>query len=159
MIMNLTRKWYTPDCTIGTLLIDTIPGFSCFTLEPKTRVKELVNFTAIPAGTYPVIINDSPHFGRPMPLVENVMGYEGIRIHNGNTDVDTEGCVLVGQYRAILPNGEDEIWNCQPVFDIIFNELQKTLNAGGSASLVITDTYAPIEALTDKNFYKPNAEV
>ena len=36
-----------------------------------------------------------------MPLIDNVKGYSGIRIHSGNTAKDTEGCLIVGKNKEV----------------------------------------------------------
>ena len=53
--------------------------------------------TAIPAGTYKVIFNWSPKFGRNLPRLLNVPHFDGILIHPGNTADDSAGCILVGK--------------------------------------------------------------
>lgn len=60
----------------------------------KTKVK---SDTAIPAGRYKVIFTHSPKFGRKMPLLLDVPGFEAIRIHPGNTAADSMGCILTGK--------------------------------------------------------------
>ena len=88
MELRLDRRPASSDGTIlGVLFVDG--AFQAFTLE-RTDV-------AIPLGRYPITITPSQKFGRMLPLVNEVPGREGIRIHPGNSEIDTEGCILVGQ--------------------------------------------------------------
>lgn len=87
--------------TIGQLYIED--DLICYTLEDKVRQidgEPVANWkvfgeTAIPTGEYPVTITFSNHFQKNLPLLNNVEGFEGVRIHPGNSDKDTEGCILV----------------------------------------------------------------
>lgn len=94
MTIELFRKWKTAYETIGELHIDG--AFFCFTLEDATREEKIKHETAIPAGTYEIITDYSVRFKKVMPLLLNVPGYEGVRIHGGNTKDDTSGCILLG---------------------------------------------------------------
>ena len=49
----------------------------------------------IPAGTYPVKISWSPKFKRMLPLLLNVQGRSGIRVHRGTKPEHSRGCILV----------------------------------------------------------------
>lgn len=68
--------------------------------ESEILAKKIKAQTAIPTGKYDVILTFSPRFKRVLPLLLSVKGYEGIRIHAGNTNKDTEGCLLVGENKA-----------------------------------------------------------
>jgi hypothetical protein len=69
-------------------------------LEDTVREKKIAGKTAIPEGTYQVIVNRSPKFKRDLPLLLDVPNFEGIRIHRGNTVKDTSGCILVGENKV-----------------------------------------------------------
>lgn len=103
MKLTLKRIALKPDYTIGKLYIDGT--YFCDTLEDTvrdlTKDAKIPGKTAIPAGTYPVRVTFSPKFGRDLPLIENVPHFSGIRIHRGNTNADTSGCILVGENKAV----------------------------------------------------------
>ena len=87
--------------TRGQLTMPAV-NWSCDTIEPtwrklKSKADKVAGQTAIPAGTYDVILQYSPKYGRIMPRLLNVPYFEGILIHSGNTAEDTRGCILVGR--------------------------------------------------------------
>lgn len=98
MKVTLLREPADGASTPGLLIVDG--RFHCFTLEDLERETKVHGQTAIPRGTYPLTVEMSPRFKRRLPTVLNVPGFSGIRIHAGNTPLDTEGCILVGQSRA-----------------------------------------------------------
>src|SRR5262245_59056606 len=99
MEMVLQRDDPTTERTIGHLFIDG--QYQCFTLEDEIRDgPKVMHETAIPVGRYRVVITRSQRFERMLPLLLDVPNFEGIRIHAGNTDKDTSGCILVGMSRS-----------------------------------------------------------
>lgn len=102
MKLKILRTKLLLDRTIGQLYIDDV--LFCFTLEDKVRevVGKPVSFwkvqgeTAIPSGSYDVILETSPRFGPDTITILRVPGFTGVRMHGGNKPADTEGCPLVG---------------------------------------------------------------
>ena len=99
--LTLKRIAKKADYTIGRLE-DEAGIRICDTLEPTWRnykggELKVPRKSAVPEGTYPVVVTKSWKFGKYLPLLVGVPGFEGIRIHSGNTVNDTEGCILVGQ--------------------------------------------------------------
>lgn len=101
MKLILTRHARRADYTIGRLE-DENGKKICDTLEPIWRnydggEMKIPRKSAIPEGTYRVVVTKSRRFQKYLPLLVGVPGFEGVRIHAGNTSRDTEGCILVGQ--------------------------------------------------------------
>lgn len=100
MELFLKRDAARPTVTLGKIYVDG--AYVCESLEDRLRPlgEKVMGKTAIPAGRYEVIINRSVRFKRLLPLLLNVPGFAGVRIHSGNTQFDTEGCPLTGTARS-----------------------------------------------------------
>ncbi|MDR1199064.1 MAG: DUF5675 family protein [Prevotellaceae bacterium] len=93
--------------TIGRLYVDG--KYFCDTLEdadrgltqtmPLAEIRRIkvMHQTAIPAGTYKMIVNISPAKQRLLPRILDVPGFDGILMHRGNTADDSSGCPLLGE--------------------------------------------------------------
>ena len=106
-----SQSWGTP----GLLSIDGEP--ECFTLEDVVRSgPKVVHETAIPAGRYRVVITRSQRFQKMLPLLLNVPGFEGVRMHAGNTSADTSGCPLVclGRFERGVTRSREAMDRLQP---------------------------------------------
>ena len=106
MEIKLIRKYYQAKYTIGRLYVNNRFFSDC--LEPPSLhltersalgtilIAKYKGYRAIPTGRYRILITRSRRFGRWLPLLLNVKGFEGIRIHAGNKPEDTRGCILLG---------------------------------------------------------------
>lgn len=116
---TIGELWYN-DTLFGYTLEDIDRGLvSSMDLGTIKQIK-ISATTAIPTGAYRVILNDSQRFKKRMPLLLDVPGYEGVRIHTGNFAKDTEGCILVGS-----SHGKDLIKNSRSTFAKLMAELEK----------------------------------
>ena len=121
MELELDRIARRDSYTIGKLFIDG--KYFCDTLEDTdrglrqdlppevNRAKKRKGKTAIPTGRYRVTLDvvskrckskKMYEFcdGR-LPRLINVPAFDGILIHVGNTAVDTDGCILVGENKKV----------------------------------------------------------
>ena len=132
MELLVKRLRFSDKATIGEMFIDGAQF--CFTLEDKVRPAgvKIAHQTAIPAGTYSVVIGHSNRFNRDMPRVQDVPNFEGILIHYGNTDKDTDGCILVGA----TSSGDDFIGGSRDTFAKLFDKLK---GAVGPITLTVTN--------------------
>lgn len=141
MKLVLERTFRGSAYTIGKLYVDG--DYFCDTLEDvdrglssdmplsKINEKKVYGETAIPTGTYKIVMNVvSPKFkdrtwAKPwdgkLPRLENVPGYEGVLIHVGNKAEDTLGCILVGQNKV-----KGQVINSTATFDRLMGLLTQT---------------------------------
>lgn len=136
MILTLKRIAFRYSYTIGKLYVDGV--YVCDTIEDMDRglndsmdeneikARKVYGETAIPYGTYKVSITYSPKYKKMMPLIENVKGFSGIRIHSGNTAKDSLGCIIVGKNKKVgMVLDSRETYN--RLFDIIKDEKNITI--------------------------------
>ena len=109
--------------TIGNFSVNGKILSNC--LEDKERIPfvKIPGDTAIPAGRYEVVLDFSDRFQRVMPHILNVPKFDGIRIHGGNTDKDTHGCVLLGWWR----DGKDWVEDSTICNDILMDILNRAV--------------------------------
>lgn len=106
MKLLLKRKVLTNTYTQGELYINDV--IFCYTIEDKVRAKagmwkrilKVKAQTAIPYGKYPVLVTWSNRFKRMLTGVFNVPDFDGIRIHNGTSELSSEGCIIVSHHVA-----------------------------------------------------------
>lgn len=127
--MELTLKLIkeTKESTISKLYVDGVE--ECYILEDVVRglkEKKIFGKTAIPAGRYRVIVTLSDRFNIMLPLLVDVPGYGGVRIHPGNTAADTEGCLLPGTICAT----SDFVANSKNEFEELFTKIKAAIKLG-----------------------------
>ena len=141
--ITVVRKILNECDTIGDLYVsypeepETL-NFVCNTLEDKVRnakgtkkenFQKVYGETAIPYGTYRVIITYSNAFKKKLPEILNVPLYEGIRIHTGNHKDDTFGCLILGDSPKISQT-KSWVYNSKKNFDKFMKILEPAIKKG-----------------------------
>jgi len=129
--LHLKRTVFTDRSTIGMLSVEGV--FECYILEDMVREVEgqpvetwkIPGKTAIPVGRYKIERTMSGKFGRVLPLLRKVPGFDGIRIHPGNYAGDTEGCLLPG-----LHKGADRVTESRAAFALLDEMIENALEIG-----------------------------
>lgn len=134
MNLKVIRKTLTDKSTTGDLYVNG--EFFCFTLEDVVREVKAPGKTAIPAGKYRVTIDYSNRFKKLMPHILDVPGFAGVRIHSGNTDQDTEGCILLG-----LTIGKDFIGSSKDAVNKLMGPLDSAIKSNEDVWIEIENAF------------------
>lgn len=146
MKLLVKRTYRGPKYTIGHLYING--EFFCDTIEDVDRGLEqgmslheiskikIKGQTCIPYGTYTITLNVvsakySNYTRYPwalyakgkIPRLLNVPGFDGILIHPGTTQLDTDGCLIVGENKA-----KGKVLNSQATWKKLYTLLEEAAN-------------------------------
>ena len=126
MEIKVVRYILTNEYTVGKMYIDG--EYITDTIEDRFREIEkkedkVYGVTAIPCGSYPVVLDFSSKYSKMMPHILDVPYFSGIRIHSGNSDEDSLGCLIVGDYCPGVAGG----WlkNSRIAYSKVFEKLQQ----------------------------------
>lgn len=130
-VITVERNVFTDESTLGEVRVDG--DLICYSLEDTCRKgAKIAGSTAIPMGKYQVVMDHSERFGKEMPHLLNVPGFEGVRIHSGNTSKDTEGCILVG-----MRTGPNIIYDSKLAYDKLLTILKDRIAKGPTYIAVV----------------------
>jgi hypothetical protein len=153
MEIQLLRTFPSKESTLGCLYVDHKP--ECFTLEDEYREVKVKGETRIPSGTYEVKFNESLtpltekyrdkyHWFTYHLEIQNVRNFKNVYIHVGNTDSNTDGCVLLGDS---LINNQVKVGNVQDgflgnsgqAFERFYKKVSEHLRQEGCVQIQIID--------------------
>lgn len=136
MLIRNQRIVFGEDFTISNLLINGKLFDGCpFILEDAVREMpgaqpsfwKIPGVTAIPTGRYPVVLDYSNRFKKDMLHLLDVPGFNGIRVHAGNTSLDTEGCLITGLTCDVK---EGEVYKSRAAYKNLFVAVTDVLAMG-----------------------------
>jgi hypothetical protein len=142
MELYLKRETFTEESTIGKLNIDG--QFECFILEDKDRglvstmtiqeitARKVFGKTCIPYGRYEIDWTMSARFKKMMPILLDTPGYTGIRIHVGNSEKDSLGCLLPGKKRA-----NNMVTESTAATNLLYSKIQTAKSRGEKVFITI----------------------
>lgn len=137
MELILTRYGFDDVSTVGKITENGI--LLCYTIEDKDRklnssmdaaiIRKIKvdGKTCIPYGRYEINCTYSPRFKKVLPQILGVKGFAGIRIHPGNTNEDTEGCILPGLIAKYSKKNGFYVENSRTAFSSLFDKIGRAL--------------------------------
>lgn len=153
MRLLLQRYSSGEDTTLGLLFDDTGPAskrFLCYTLEDEHRELKVYGETRIPSGEYDIELRTVggkhakygakyPDMHKGMLWLQDVPNFEYVLIHVGNTDADTEGCILVGNSAVENVVGEGSIGSSVNAYKRVYPPIATAIERGERVTIRIED--------------------
>jgi hypothetical protein len=148
MLIRVIRFSGSADDTLSLVFIDG--QFYVFGLEDERRVVKVAGETAIPAGKYRVRLRTEggfhnryskrfKHFHVGMLEICNVPGFTHVLVHPGNTDEDTDGCLLVGNGCYTNLDGSGELLDSVKGYKEFYKVVSKALLSDEDVFIQILD--------------------
>ena len=149
MELILKRLYDNHDSTVGHLYINGEPY--CMTLEDTYRHEKIDRKTRIPAGRYEIKLRkgsplakryEKKHGTEGMIWLQDVPNYQYVYMHIGNTERDTEGCILVAESirQSVASNKiAQSIGNSTPIFKKLHKDVIAALNSGNQVNITVMD--------------------
>lgn len=138
-VLLVERVILRPTTTVSIARWNGVPEM--FVLEDTVRPpgEKIPGETAIPYGEYPLVYTPSQRFKRDMPRLLDVPMFNGILIHAGNSNVDTEGCLLTGNTYAF--DSPDYVSASKVAWDRWVPKLLAALKVGTVTCKVVLDQH------------------
>ena len=139
MEIKVVRYILTNEYTVGKMYIDG--EYITDTIEDRFREIEkkedkVYGLTAIPCGSYPVVLDFSSKYSKMMPHILDVPYFSGIRIHCGNSDEDSLGCIIVGEFVQGVAGGW--VKNSRITYSKVFTKLKEASDKGERIFITIS---------------------
>lgn len=156
-LLRVDRFILKPDWTIGKLFVNDI--LDGYTVEDEIRNIKVPGETAIPYGNYKLGYRFSPKFSKSflwsdtsklliepkekikypniidwrehdLIWIKDVPKFEYVLLHFGNTDLDTEGCLIVGKAIGVI-GGREGVINSRAYYKILYPKIYPLIKQGG----------------------------
>lgn len=148
MNLSLTRYGFGLTSTLGQLAVDgeTI----AFTIEDERRKVKVKGETCIPTGTYVLKLRTEggmhpkyqarfPALHQGMLWLQDVDGFEYVYIHAGNTEGESDGCILPNVKPVALADGEFRGEDSGTAYVKVYTLALDAIENGEQATITISE--------------------
>jgi len=136
MELKLIRLQENKDATLGVLYNGM--NFVCYTLEDEYRQEKIRGETRIPDGEYEikfrtVLSPKTERYRKRFPWftwhleLKDVPNFKYVYLHIGNSDDDSDGCILLGDS---ADSNTFKIWNSSNAFETFYKVVSSKLVSG-----------------------------